>query len=70
MVLMAQLDLLSDRVSLKLAHIQVIVESVFIQQLLVCALFYNFPMVDHHDIIGIADGAQPVSNDKACTAFH
>jgi len=32
-----------DRLALKLAHIQVVIEALFVQELLVAALFHNFP---------------------------
>ncbi len=45
-------------------------ESLRIQQLLVCALLDDLAMVDDDHIIGIADGAEAVSDDETGTPFH
>jgi hypothetical protein len=46
------------------------VKAMFIQQLLVTPLFDNLTMIDYDDIIGVADRAQAMSNDEACSSFH
>ena len=46
------------------------IKPVSIQQLLVCAFFDDFAIVDDQHLVGIADGAQAVGNDKTGAAFH
>ena len=41
------------------------VEALGVQQALVRALLDDLAVADHHDLVGVADGAQAVSNDQA-----
>jgi hypothetical protein len=59
-----------NRLTFELAYIQVVEETALIEQLLVGTLFDNLPLVDHNHVIGIANGAQAVGDDKARPAFH
>ena len=59
-----------NRLPLKLANVQVMIEPASIEQRLMRALFDNFSVVDHDDLISIADGAQPVRDHEAGAALH
>ncbi len=59
-----------DRLAFELAQVQVVIETAFLQQLLVAALLHDFAVVDHHHVVGIADGAQAVGNHKTGSALH
>lgn len=52
----------------ELAHIQVVVEAPPRQEFGVGSLFDDLSPLKDQDLIGIADGAQAVGNDKAGSA--
>lgn len=46
------------------------VETVFVQQLLVAPLLDDFAVLDDDHVISVADGAQAMGDDEAGAAFH
>src|SRR6266498_2048174 len=59
-----------NRQSFELTHIQMMEESLRIQQLSVCTLFDNLAVLDDDDVICIANRGQAMSNDKTGSTFH
>jgi hypothetical protein len=57
-------------VSLKLAHIQVVVKPFFCQQFVVIATLDDFPVFDDQQFTGLANRTQAVSDDETGAAFH
>ena len=56
--------------SLELAHIEVVIEALLGKQLVVCPPFVDLTVVDHQDLVCLADGAQAVGDDKAGPSLH
>ena len=54
----------------ELAHVKMVVKTVLIEQLAVSAFFDNFPIIDDQHLVCIADGAEAMGNNKACSPFH
>ncbi len=46
------------------------VKASLLQQFLVRALFDDLAVVDHHHVVGVADGAQAVGDDEAGASCH
>ena len=59
-----------NRLSLKLTHVEVMVEALTGQQFIVRTLFDNFAVIDHQHLIGVADRAEAVGDDKAGASLH
>ena len=46
-----------------------LVDAVAVQQLLVAALLLDALLGEHQNLLGVADGGQPVGNDQGGTVF-
>ncbi len=44
--------------------VQSLIDAAMVQQLSVATNFDNLSLIEHHNLIGFADGAEPVSNDN------
>lgn len=38
-------------------------------QLFVCSLLYHFPLIENNDVVGVFDGAEPVSHNQYCLSL-
>ena len=56
--------------SLKLAHIQIVIKSLRLQQRPMRPAFNNLPVVNDQNLIHIADRAQSVGNNKTRAPLH
>ena len=54
----------------ELAHIQIMIHTASGQQFAVRAPLHDAVILDDQQLIGVADGAQPVGNDEAGTALQ
>jgi len=60
----------SNRMPLELAGIEMMVDTSLSQQFIMGAPFHYAAIIDHQNLIGIADSAEAVSNNKTRLLFH
>ena len=58
------------RLNPRLIRIQLVIPPRVGDQFLVCAAFLDVALLDHEDLVGLADGAEAVGYDEGGTAFH
>ena len=64
------LELLYVVGALELTHIQVVIEPFGIHELAVGAPLDDLALINDDDLVGLSDGAKPVSNDEAGASAH